>query len=354
MTRSIATSVLATIALACAGAPSSVRAQDVNFADKSISMTIGFAGGGGVDLWGRTMGKHVVRHLPGNPGLVVLNQPGAGGVIALNDWPRRADPNGLAIAIGAQSQTDPDALRETKARFDPATFRMIGGLGAYSQGLFIRAEALPRLTDKTAPPVVMGMVGSTLRGGTYMVLWGVALLGWNVKWVRGYPATAEARQALDRGEIDMATFGASKDFEYLQKTGKFRVVAQTGQVQDGTRVKRAALGDAPVFSDLARDRIADPLARRAFAYWEDISQIGMWAALPPQAPDRIVEAWVRGFDATMDDPVYREEYSRVDPDSIIARKADIERLVGQLGKVAPDTLKFLEAELARQGLSSAQ
>ena len=177
------------------------RAQDISFADKTVQMTIGFAPGGGVDLFGRTFGKHVTRHLPGNPNLVVLNQPGAGGVVALNDWPRRVDPNGLAVTVGAQSQTDPDALRETKARFDPATFRMIGGLGAYSQGLFIRTEALPRLTDKTQPPVVMGMVGSTLRGATYTVLWGAAFLGWNVKWVKGYPSTGEVRQEIGRAHV---------------------------------------------------------------------------------------------------------------------------------------------------------
>ena len=135
-------------------APHVARAQDISFADKTVQMTIGFAPGGGVDLFGRTFGKHVTRFLPGNPNLVVQNQPGAGGVVALNDWPRRVEANGLAVTVGAQSQTDPDALRETKARFDPATFRMVGGLGAYSQGLFIRTQALPRLSDKSKPPVV--------------------------------------------------------------------------------------------------------------------------------------------------------------------------------------------------------
>lgn len=328
-------------------------AQDIAFADKTIQMTIGFAPGGGVDLFGRTFGRHVTRYLPGNPGLVVHNQPGAGGVVALNDWPRRVDPNGLAVTVGAQSQTDPDALRETKARFDPATFRMVGGLGAYSQGLFIRNEALARLTDKSKPPVVMGLVGSTLRGASYTVLWGAAFLGWNVKWVKGYPSTGEVRQALERGEVEMATFGATKDFENLYKIGGMTVLAQTGHVQDGGRIRRAILQDAPVFSDLVRGKIADPQARAAFAYWEDVSQIGMWVALPPAAPDRVVEAWVKAFNATVEDPRFQEDYGRVDPDYLVARKAEIERAVAQLGKVPPETLRHLGEELARQGFGGA-
>jgi hypothetical protein len=77
----------------------------------------------------------------------------------------------------------------------------------------IYKDAVDRLYNnyKSTKPVVMGLVGSTLRSGNYQVLWGAAFLGWNVKWIRGYTGTADLRQPLERGEIDMTTFGASKD-----------------------------------------------------------------------------------------------------------------------------------------------
>ena len=337
--------------LALATATSAPAADDVSLADKTVTMTIGFAAGGGVDLYGRTIAKYLSRNLPGAPNVVVMNQPGAGGIVALNDWPRRADPNGLSLTVGAQSQTDPDALGRTKARFDPASFNMVGGLGAYSQGLFVRTDALPRLTDKTKEPVVMGLVGSTLRGGSYQVLWGAIFLGWNVKWVLGYQSTAEVKQALERGEIEMATFGATKDFEYVNALGKFTTIAQTGQVQDGKRVPRAILGTAPIFSDLVRDKIKDDAARKAFAYWEDVSQVGMWVALPPTVQKPIVDTYAKAFETTIADPVYRDEYAKIDPDSIVATRDDIQRLVKRLMDVSPETLKFLETELIRQGFT---
>ena len=329
-------------------------ADDVSFAGKTITMTIGFAAGGGVDLFGRTLGRHITRFLPGNPSLVVLNQPGAGGVVALNDWVRKADPNGLSVTIGAQSQTDPEALNRAHAQFNPVTFKMVGGLGAYSQGLFIRKDAANRLYNKFAPPVVVGIVAATLRGATYQVLWGGSFLGWNIKWVRGYPSTAEVRQALDRGEIDMATFGATKEYDYLLRSGKFSVISQTGYVQDGKRQQRPILGDAPIFSDLVHDKIREPLARQAFNYWENVSQVGMWLALPPATADTIVDTYVKAFEATTSDPKFQDEYTRVDPDFVLTKRPELERLVNELAKVSPETLKYLEAELKKNGFGTGR
>jgi hypothetical protein len=342
------------VALAWAGVSHPAAAQDdMSFAGKSISMTIGFGAGGGVDLYGRTLGRHLVRYLPGHPGLIVLNQLGAGGVVALNDWANKAEPNGLFVTIGAQSQTDPGAVIQTRAKYDPTTFNYVGGLAAYSQGLFVNEDAVERLYNKSAKPVVMGLVGSTLRSGNYQVLWGAAFLDWNVKWVRGYTRTAELRQAVERGEIDMSTFGSTTDIEYLFRTGKVAVVSQSGTVKEGKQVPRQALGNAPIISDLVKGKIKDPLAQKAFDYGEYVSQVGMWLALPPRTPDRIVATYVKAFEATLKDPQYQVEFAKIDPDSPVAHKADLEKLVRELAKVSPETLDYIQAELKRQGFGSA-
>ena len=90
-------------------------AADVSFAGKNITMVVGFEAGSGPDIYGRTVGRHLVRYLPGQPGLIVLNQLGAGGVVAMNSWVNKAEPNGLSVALGTLSQTDPDALMRTKS-----------------------------------------------------------------------------------------------------------------------------------------------------------------------------------------------------------------------------------------------
>src|SRR5262249_6171733 len=126
---------------AAAGVNHPAAAKDeISFAGKTITMTIGFAAGRGGDLFSRRVGGHLARYLPGHPSLIVLNQLGAGGVVALNDWANKAEPNGLFATIGAQSQIDPDAVIRTRAKYDPTTFNYVGGLAAYSQGLFVRKD----------------------------------------------------------------------------------------------------------------------------------------------------------------------------------------------------------------------
>jgi tripartite-type tricarboxylate transporter receptor subunit TctC len=347
------TSIAACFAVLAAGA-SSVVAQDANFAGKTVNLTIGFAAGGGVDLYARTLGRHIGTKLPGNPSIVPLNKPGAGGVVALNEWAVQAGKDGTNVTVGALSQTDPDSLRETQARFNPADFKMVGGIGAYSQGIFIRDDAKARLADKSAKPVVVGMVGSTLRGATYAILWGAQFLGWNVTFVPGYPSTGEVRQALERGEVEMATFGADRDFDYLTKNTKVTTLAQTGQVQDGKRAKRPVLGDAPIFSDMVQGKIKDPEALKAFSYWEEVSQVGMWLALPPGTPDTVVNTYVKAFEATNKDPAFLDEYNKISPGWLVAHKQDLEKQITELAKVTPETLKYIDEAQKRAGLGGGK
>ena len=90
---------------------------------------------------------------------------------------------------------------------------------------------------------------------------------------------------MERGEIDMSTFGASADIEYLHRAGKFAVVSQSGTIKAGNRC-HVLLGNTPIMSDLVKGKIKDPLAQKAFDYGEYVSQIGMWLALPPRTPER--------------------------------------------------------------------
>jgi tripartite-type tricarboxylate transporter receptor subunit TctC len=317
-----------------------------------VTMTVGFGAGERPDLYGRILGRSLVRFLPGNPGLLVLNKPGAGGVIALNEWVSKAEPNGLHVTIGGSSQIDLDALSRTKAMYDPAKFKYVGGLAAPSQALFISKDAVARLHDKSAKPVAIGLVGATLRTGHYQALWGAAFLGWNIQWVQGYRLTGELRQALERGEIDMAPFGSSIDIDYLLATGKVTVASQSGAVIDGKWVGRAVLGSAPIISDLVKGKIKDPLAQKAFEYGENIVQVGMWLALPPGTPDAIVATYVKAFEAATNDPQFQTAWLKIDPDSPVASKAELDKLVHALAKAPPEAVEYIQAELRRQGLGA--
>ena len=73
------------------------------------------------------------------------------------------------------------------------------------------------------------------------------------------------------------------------------MVTQSGTVKDGKLTPRATFGNAPVISDLVKGKIKDPRRKEPFDYGENVSQVGMWLALPPRTPDNIVASLCQGF-----------------------------------------------------------
>jgi tripartite-type tricarboxylate transporter receptor subunit TctC len=62
----------------------SVFAQDGFYKGKAVRIIVGASAGGGYDTYSRTIARHMGKHIPGNPGLIVDNMPGAGFLISAN------------------------------------------------------------------------------------------------------------------------------------------------------------------------------------------------------------------------------------------------------------------------------
>ena len=85
-----------------------------------------------------------------------------------------------------------------------------------------------------------------------------------------------------------------------------------------------------------------------------MAQVGIWLALPPKTPDNIVATYVKAFNETLADPQYRADFAKIDPDSPVASKADIEALVGKLATVSPETLEYVQAEIKQQNVDQTK
>ena len=83
--RAIARVTLASIVAFAAGA-SVANAQGASdfYKGKTVAIYVGFAPGGGADLWARFIARHIGKYIPGEPNVVVQNMPGAGGFVAVN------------------------------------------------------------------------------------------------------------------------------------------------------------------------------------------------------------------------------------------------------------------------------
>src|SRR5687768_4028760 len=79
-------------AVALAAASGAAQAQSNYYEGKTIRLVVGLAAGGGFDTYARTIGRHLGKHIPGNPTIVVDNMTGAGGILMMNHLFKVAKP----------------------------------------------------------------------------------------------------------------------------------------------------------------------------------------------------------------------------------------------------------------------
>src|SRR2546421_11378386 len=71
-------------------------AQDF-YKGKTLTILVGFSPGGGFDINARVLARHIGRHIPGNPNVVIQNMPGAGSLTAVHYMDLTAPKDGTVI-----------------------------------------------------------------------------------------------------------------------------------------------------------------------------------------------------------------------------------------------------------------
>jgi hypothetical protein len=344
-------SVVAAIGLAICGVGlSAAAAQGVSFKGKTITMLVGSEAGGGTDAAGRLIALSLHKYLPGEPNIVVQNMSGGSGIAAMNYFVRRTAPDGLTVSMGSISTIDPVVFRNANAQYDPKAFRFIGGIGRGGSVIFLNKAAEPRLYDKSAKPVMIGSVQAMPRPAIQPVLWCIEFLGWNGAWVTGYRGTSETMFALDRGEIDLTSTGNIFQIQDRLNSGQLKIINQTGALQDGRIVGRADFGAAPLFPDMMKGKINDPLAQMAFDLWTALNTGDKWLALAPATPDAILAAYRDAFDKLSAEPEFVTQGERISEGFAPMAARDVESVVGTLADAPNEAVEYTKAMMRRQGV----
>jgi hypothetical protein len=319
--------------------------EPVSFEGKSIKVIIPTTAGGGTDTAARLIGRFLTKHLPGNPTVVPQNMPGGGGVTSLNYLAQQAKPDGLTIVVSSSTEADPLTYRTPQAKYNPAKLAIVGGFGLGEQLLVIRTEALPRLLDRSQPPVAMGNNAGQPRRGMRMNVWGSLYLGWNTKWVNGYPGSSDLLLALQRGEIDMTAFGSEFLADKLTDNTKFKVLYADGLRNNGRTSGRPDFDNAPKFVDVMEGKIDDPKIRAAYEYWR-ASFFFKWVAMSPSTPKPIVDAYRAAFVKLGDDPEFIQLADQVMPGFTVIPAAAMLQAINNLEATSDEALKTTD-ELLR-------
>ena len=341
---------LALLGLALALSPAAT-AQEVSFKGSQITMLIGSAPGGGTDASGRLIARFIGKYLPGDPSVVVQNMPGAGGVTSLNHLVNRTKPDGLTMLMGSNTTMDPLVFRGNKnVQYDPRDFRIVGGIGRGGTYFFIRKEAQARLLDKKAEPVALGNVGSSPRAAMMPALWGIEYLGWNARWINGYPTTQELMLAFDRGEIEMTSTGTNPQLEERIRSGAMIVLHQTGSVENGKIVGRNEYGNVPIFPLQMKEVKLSDTSRKALDYWFALSNLDKWVGLAPKTPDDILATYRAAFTKASADKEFVQQGETMSEGFEPTAAADVEAFIATLAGTTDETLDYMKGLMKKQGI----
>ena len=195
------------IALAVAG--TSARADDeaAFYAGKTVQMMVGTSPGGGVDLIGRLVARHLQNHIPGKPNIVVQNVPGAGGNQMANHLFASGARDGTMIGAPLNGMPTGPLLTPKVSRFDPTQFTWIGSMYRSNNVAYVwhksPVQSLEELKTKEA---IVGTSGPG-SGSNDLSILSREVLGLKYRIVRGYKSGTEINIAMERGEVHAQIVG---------------------------------------------------------------------------------------------------------------------------------------------------
>jgi tripartite-type tricarboxylate transporter receptor subunit TctC len=300
--------VLAAFASASLAWADLARAEDVDafYRGSTIKMMIGSSAGGGYDLYGRLVARHLGRQIPGRPFIVPKNMPTASGVAAMRHIYDVAPRDGLTIGTTLRNTFfDPLMYPEQKRNVDPTKFVWLGSVNSETTVcVSSNASDVKSFDDLKTKGMIVGGNGLTSTD----VLFGKLLntvAGTKIKTLIGYPGAAEVSLAMERGELD-GRCGLGWDSIASLHPDWLRDKKINILVQFGLR-KHPDMPDVPWIMDMAKND-AD---RDLLLLYLGPNMMGRpFFATPGMPPDRAA-ALQAAFDATMKDAEFREGAKRL-------------------------------------------
>jgi tripartite-type tricarboxylate transporter receptor subunit TctC len=220
---------------------------------KTVRIVVGFSAGGGYDQYSRVIGRHLSKHIPGNPNVLVDNMPGVGSIIAANHVYNAAPKDGTVIGNISGPIVLEQLFGAPSIQFDMAKFRYLAVPVSESYLMIVHKRTGVRRFEELrgggAKQVSFGAIpGSTVEHAPILVK---EALNLNLKIVSGYKGTADVRLALDSGEVDgfFNTWVSSKITSYDKvKSGEWVLLAQLAD----RPMKDLIVPNVPTIQQIAR------------------------------------------------------------------------------------------------------
>ena len=275
------------------------------YRNRTVSLMVGSAPGGGFDALGRAVARNLPKHIPSNPVIVVRNVPGAGGIVAVNTIYNNVARDGSIFGLVRNFAALDPLLGTAEINYDATKLIWIGTTSVETATLFVwHTSSFKTIHDVQTRELTAGADGVNSPSAFYTRILN-ELIGTKIKLVPGYRGQNDAYLAIERGEID--AFGVtyyssltSTKQDWL-KGNKIRILLQYGPVKD------QELSDVPSAQELmksAEDRELFTAAIAPLAF-------GRPFVLPPDVPNERVRALRSAFTAMTEDAAFRAEAAKL-------------------------------------------
>jgi tripartite-type tricarboxylate transporter receptor subunit TctC len=329
--------------LAAGISPAFGQAQDPLasfYAGRQINLVIGFSPGGGYDAYARVLARHMGKHIPGNPKIIVKNMPGAGGTIAANYVFNVSPKDGSELGLFAGNVAIDPLLGGAPVKYEARKFGWLGS--PYSDtSLCVSWHTAPfrTIADTLETEMVTGAFGNA---GTDFPTALNNVIGTKLKLVKGYPGSNAVKLALERGEVQG---GCGFGYDSLRATSpdwlKDRKVNLLVQI---ALRKDPRLPDVPFVMDLAKSPEDRQILQLIFG-WLHVSRP---IATPPDVPGERLAALRLAFNETMRDTEFRADAEKIEIELDPLPGEEIERFLEELYRTPKSVIERAAALLERK------
>lgn len=294
---------------------SRVRVADIAYAQnpafyqgKTVRIIVGSDSGGLYDLWARLFAKHMPKHIPGNPNMIVQNMPGAGGLAATNYLYGLTKSDGLTLGMFQAHRYMQQLTGAEEVKFDLRKFNWIGTMEKTEVMFYVRADTPYKSFDdvlKSSEPLKCGATGST--DGTYLLAKIFEeTLGAKFNLVVGYQSGNAIDLAMEKGEVicrGMIVTGhfSREPFLTWHKKGFDRHLAQSGQKRD------PRMGEVPSLVELMDKYKTADMSRRVAQVILAGNEYGRPMVATPGVPSDRVRILRDAYARALKDPQLLEE-----------------------------------------------
>jgi tripartite-type tricarboxylate transporter receptor subunit TctC len=301
-------------------------------AAQPVTIVVGYTAGASYDIYARNFARHLGKHLPGNPNVIVQNMTGAGSLRSANYIFNQAPKDGSTVGVFARGLAMQPLLDPTGIQYEPLKFNWVGSLSSdVSLVLSWHTRPFKTIDDLRKTEMVVAGTGSGADSVIFpYILNGV--LGTKMKIVTGYPGAADFLLAVERQEAD-GTAGVSWSGlnaarpEWIANK-RINIIVQLGLK------KHPAMGAAPLVTEFAKNDSDRGVLELIFSRQD----MGYPVVAPPGVPPERLAVLRKAFEATMRDPEYIADGKKQHLEAAFMRGEEIEALIKRVNASPKDVI----------------